>query len=176
MDGATFAWLTFTANVTNGIYNASTMNFMVDYTKGTDVGDVPVLEGTVFLSSDITPLTVTAKKTSGSADGILSIKLYTATDEGSTAIAAAEILNYAVCVENACVTIENAETYIDTSNGTTGVVDSTGDIVIYSGALQSTDTDYNIYLWIDSESLTNEQTGLTYTGYVHATATQSDAS
>ena len=34
--GATFAWLTFNATITEGTYNAASMNFLVDYTVETD--------------------------------------------------------------------------------------------------------------------------------------------
>ena len=39
--GATFAWLTFNATVTNGAYNGTTQNFVINYTKGKDIDSVP---------------------------------------------------------------------------------------------------------------------------------------
>ena len=40
--GATYAWLTYNATITNGNYLLSSMNFSVVYTKGTAVSAVPI--------------------------------------------------------------------------------------------------------------------------------------
>ena len=37
ISGATFAWLTYSVNVTGGTYNGASTNFVVNYTKGTDI-------------------------------------------------------------------------------------------------------------------------------------------
>ena len=93
--GATFAWLTQNASVTNGSYNFGTMNFSVAYTKGTALTSVPILSAPT--TSTAATLNVKANKVSGSAPGTLTIYLNT---ESSTtaALLSSGALNYAVCV------------------------------------------------------------------------------
>lgn len=42
--GATFAWLTFGTTVGANTYQGQSMNFIVDYTKGTDISYLPILD------------------------------------------------------------------------------------------------------------------------------------
>ena len=39
--GATYAWFSFALNVTTGSYSANTQNFIVTYTKGTNITSAP---------------------------------------------------------------------------------------------------------------------------------------
>lgn len=183
--GATFAWLTYTANVNNGVYNTTTMNFLVNYQGGTDISSLPMYSGDVsastFSAGSISPITVQASKQN--LDGTLYLKLHTnsgteanATD--SNLLADAGCIKYAVCVGTACSGASTTP-FSQITGVTTGVLDSTNfdtnnDIVIYEGPLTSTTTNYNIYLWIDNELITNDEIGLTYQGYVHAFAVQSE--
>ena len=63
--GATFAFLSFTATVTNSTYNGTSMNFLVDYTKGTAITGLPQIKGSTNKSGetlndlvDVTPTNV----------------------------------------------------------------------------------------------------------------------
>ena len=79
ISGATFAWLTYAVNVTGGTYNGASTNFVVNYTKGTDISDVPILTSPTV--STARSLVVSANKTSTSVDGMLSIKLTTTSSD-----------------------------------------------------------------------------------------------
>lgn len=178
--GATFAWLTYTANVNNGVYNTTTMNFLVNYQGGTDISNLPMYSGDVsastFSAASISPITVQASKQN--LDGTLYLKLHTADDTGSNSIAAAGCIRYAVCVGTAC-SGASTTAFSQITGVSTGLIDSADfdtnrDIVIYEGPLTSTTTNYNIYLWIDNELITNSEIGQTYSGYVHAFAVQDE--
>ena len=73
--GATFAWLTFNATVTNATYNGTTMNFIVNYSNGQSVTNIPQLTSGTPNTASCT--TVNAKKNTNSVDGTLTIKLST---------------------------------------------------------------------------------------------------
>lgn len=178
--GATFAWLTYTANVNNGVYNTTTMNFLVNYTGGTDISSLPMYSGDVsastFSGSSISPMTVQASKQN--LDGTLYLKIHTADDTGSNTLADAGCIKYAVCVGTACSSASTTA-FSQISGVSTGILDSADfdtnrDIVIYTGPLTVSTTNYNIYLWIDNEIITNNEIGQTYSGYVHAFAVQSE--
>ena len=74
--GATFAWLTIAASITNGNYTASTKNFIVNYTSGTAVDTLNILStpttNDILVEEGL--ITVSAYKATGSADGILNLK------------------------------------------------------------------------------------------------------
>lgn len=172
--GATFAWLTFSANVTNGNYSAGTMNFVVNYARGTDIASAPTL--TSATSETASNLMVSAYRDSTSADGTLYIKLTTSSDN---ALTNAGIVNYAVC--------SGTETAADCtgalSTGSTGVLDAgtvsaAGEKELYSvDSIPLTETHYWVFFWVDAQGLTNEiieaeETERTYSGYIHASAVQ----
>ena len=68
--GATFAWLTFNASVTNGNYAGSTLNFTYNYTTGTDVTKINILTATPArnaITAGTGYVALTASKPAGSA-------------------------------------------------------------------------------------------------------------
>ena len=159
--GATYAFLTFTATVTNATYNASTMNFIVDYSKGTDISDLPQL--TTATASTAKNLVVKAKKHTGSPNGNITIKLNTTTIEEP--LGSAGVVNYAIC-NGAC-----ADNF---SGAVTGTVGTTGTIDLLTEALSDTEVSYYVYFWLDASKIKNEHIGRTYSGNISATATQTE--
>ena len=128
ISGATFAWLTYAVNVTGGTYNGASTNFVVNYTKGTDISDVPILTSPTV--STARSLVVSANKTSTSVDGTLSITLTTTSSDILTTSGA---IKYKAC-QGECADL--------TSN--VGTVTASGTVEIFSGALQSSATSYYI--------------------------------
>lgn len=159
ISGATFAWLTYSVNVTGGTYNGASTNFVVNYTKGTDISDVPILTSPTV--STARSLVVSANKTSTSVDGTLSIKLTTTSSDILTTSGA---IKYKAC-QGECADL--------TSN--VGTVTASGTVEIFSGALQSSATSYYVYFWIDAETFSNDHVGKTYSGYISAEAQQTQS-
>ena len=159
ISGATFAWLTYAVNVTGGTYNGASTNFVVNYTKGTDISDVPILTSPTV--STARSLVVSANKTSTSVDGTLSIKLTTTSSDMLTTSGA---IKYKAC-QGECADL--------TSN--VGTVTASGTVEIFSGTLQSSATSYYVYFWIDAETFSNDHVGKTYSGYISAEAQQTQS-
>lgn len=158
ISGATFAWLIYAVNVTGGTYNGASTNFVVNYTKGTDISDVPILTSPTV--STARSLVVSANKTSTSVDGMLSIKLTTTSSDILTTSGA---IKYKVC-QGRCALTSNV-----------GTVTASGTVEIFSGALQSSATSYYVYFWIDAETFSNDHVGKTYSGYISAEAQQTQS-
>ena len=159
ISGATFAWLTYAVNVTGGTYNGASTNFVVNYTKGTDISDVPILTSPTV--STARSLVVSANKTSTSVDGTLSIKLTTTSSDILTTSGA---IKYKAC-QGECADL--------TSN--VGTVTASGTVEIFSGALQSSATSYYVYFWIDAATFSNNHVGKSYSGYISAEAQQTQS-
>ena len=123
--GATFAWLTFGVTVGNNVYAGTTVNFLVDYTKGSAVTDVPMRDSTIITPADAQVLTVKAAKHTGSADGYVSIKLTTTSDNDLTKSGA---LRWAICRSAAC-----SGSFANALN--TGKVSAKGTITLLNDAM-----------------------------------------
>jgi len=165
--GATFAFLSFTAGVINSTYNGTSMNFLVDYTKGTDISSLPQLK--TATPSTASHLVINAKKHNNSVNGYLTIKLSTTS---SNALTEDGIVNWVLC-KGACTNDFNSKKASGTitEGGTTS---EPSVITLWSDPdLINTDgTDYYIYFWIDASGITNSHVNNTYSGYVHASAIQ----
>lgn len=159
--GATYAFLTFTANVTNATYNGKTMNFLVDYTKGTDISDAPQL--TTATPETAKSLVVKAAKHAGSPNGTVTIKLNTTS---SDALTTSGVVNYAIC-KGECTTNF-------TSAVKQGTVTAQGTVDLLSEPLSATAVSYYVYFWLDASKITNEHIGKTYSGNISATAVQTE--
>lgn len=171
--GATFAWVTRNLSVTNGNYNTRTMNFVVDYSNNDgSITSIPLL--TEATPSTASHVTVSAKRASNSAPGDLT--LYLNTDKGTTggvantteALLESGAINYAVCI-GTCSSFDSITTK--------GVIDENTSIKfpILSGTpLTDEYTNYNVYFWLDSSLITENEIGSKYTGHISAEAIQVD--
>lgn len=160
--GATFAWLTFNATVTNATYNGTTMNFLVNYTKGQDISSMPQL--VTATPETATSLVINAKKNTNSVDGYLTVKL---TSTSTTSITTSGAVNWALCKGECSGSFTDAKA--------TGTVTATSTISLWTDdtIIQADPgTDYYIYFWLDSAIITSDHIGQTYSGYIHASATQ----
>ena len=173
--GATFAWLTFNASITNGNYAAGTMEFVIKYKKGTDInGAVPVL--TAGDTSNAASLNVQAYRTTNSTVGDLQIKMTTTSNNTLTT---SGVLKYAVCsgTESAAGCSGNLSN-VEGNVLSVGEITIAGENVLYETADIKTDATtayYWIFFWLDQSMITNEMTegtGMEFAGYIHASAQQ----
>lgn len=165
--GATYAWLSFTANVVNTTTTGTTLNYWVNYAKSTDLlSDMPILSNSTTTTAS--KVTVTAQRPQGSIADNITLYL-TTTSTGTLTTSGA--VKYVVC-EGDC-------TSTTFSGYTIGSVTAASTVSIYTDTLpgettsSSNDTvTYNIYFWIDVATLVNDHLGQTYEGYIHADSTQ----
>lgn len=167
--GATYAWLTYSATITNGNYLLSSMNFSVVYTKGTAVNAVPILTNPT--ATEVTSggghLAVQASKANGSAPGDLTIKLVT-NNTTNTTLLSKNALKYAACIGTCQAANLSEEIY-------KGTVSAKGELnIIPTTPLTASPTTYNIYFWLDSASVDTTIVNAEYSGYISASALQTD--
>ena len=174
--GATFALLTYTADVNNGIYNIGTTHFLVDYIGASDITDLTIFDSSImtdrYAGMNNLKRYVTASKVD--IDGTLYIKLHVNDDNDSNLLVAnAGTIRYAVYVSGDC---NNLDILSDcaSSYGLINSLDSNHDAIIFTGPLQSSPTNYTIILWLDNAMITNGLMGLNFTGYIYAFAIQSE--
>lgn len=162
--GATFAWLTFQATVTNGNYNTGTGNFLINYTKGESVTDIPIISidsASNIVTSEAKSVTVKAGKSSANnPNGNLTIKLKTVTESTDLDLTSG-VLKYAISIGDA------APTSIQS-------VSSTADLTLVSNYLLTsvTQVDFTVYFWLDAAIIDSDDMGKTYSGYIDAEAIQ----
>ena len=171
--GATFAWLTFDATVTEGTYNSASMNFLVDYTVETDpnIGNVPML--TTGTPAEAAKKYIKVKRHAGSPDGTLQLKITTtsAYTAGEIANSSVEALNYAICNGECSGSFASA-----IATGVVTKTDAAGEQVVATlSTIPTTETTYYYYFWLDASKITNEQINKSYSGYIHASATQKES-
>ena len=191
--GATFAWFTITATTTNGNYTASTKNFIINYTGGKSISKVMVTDNATVANitqetdvgqTDDGWLAVSASKTANSAKASsFAIKLHVNSNALTT-----KAVTWAIC-KGACPTTVALATVSSgtatcgsgvTNCGTVAAGASNTDITLYNDtstfntdAAVSAQT-YNVYVWVDAATTVNADLGKTFSGYIHASATQGD--
>jgi len=151
--GATFAWLTFGTTLGDNVYNGTTMNFVVDYTKGTAVQYLPILDSktakpgvnpsnTVGISAteleanEASGLVVVMKKHNNSVDGHAIVSL---TTTSTTSLTTDGVVRWAICRD---ADVEAGTQIDDTCGGgtdftnalNTGKITSAGTIVLLNDA------------------------------------------
>lgn len=167
--GATYAWLSFTATVTNSTANGTTLKYTVNYGKGDDISDIPILvNGTTTTASEVT---LTAQRPQGSIADNIKIYISTNASASDDIITSSGAIRYVIC-ETSC----NATFSGNTINSLT--TEST--VEIFSGTLEGTTASasnkthtYKIYFWLDAATITNDHINKKYSGYIHADSTQS---
>lgn len=172
--GATFAWFTATVGITTGTYNAKTLNFVINYTKGTDITTMPpMLKNSAATGGNTSTLVVAANRTSNDADGKLEIRL---TTTSSNTLTTSGALHYAVCTgtetASACTgALTSGSTGVQ---GTPGNVTAAGTKTIFTvNTIPTTKTYYWVHFWLDGDVVTNAHANQAYAGYIHAYAQQS---
>ena len=198
--GATFAWLTMQATVNNANYTGVSKDFVINYSGGSAVGNLNQVGNSNALTSNITSessastvgdgwLAVTASKEASSAKAAnFKIKL-----KINTNTIASNSLVYAVCHGNCPTNVSLA-----TVSGTTAIcgsgVDACGviqggytttaqdveDVTLFTDtstfntdASVATQT-YNVYFWLNVDTIGSTDMGANFNGYIYATATQGE--
>lgn len=185
--GATFAWLTFSATVTNGTYAGNSLNFSFSY-SGNNITAMKMLGTTPARNSFAvgTGYTViSASKAAGTAKAsAFNIKLH----KTSASITDFTVIRYVVCRNATATNCNNSVTTalpsaVSGNFVARGQLSSATDITLYTdtttfnveGAASMT---YYVYLWIDGTLVTStNQSGIvgkTFSGYIFADATQGD--
>ena len=159
--GATYAFLTFSATITNATYNAKTMNFIVDYTKGTDITNLPQLK--TATPDTAASLVVMAKKQAGSPNGNITIKLNTTRID--TPLGTDGVVNFAAC-KGACTDLN--------TTSIKGTISGVGTIPLFTEALATTDTSYYVYFWLDASKMNTDHLNKTYEANISASAEQTE--
>ena len=187
--GATFAWLTFNASVTNGNYAGSTLNFTYNYTTGTDVTKINILTATPArnaITAGTGYVALTASKPAGSAKASkFDLILKKTTNE----IGVSNVVKYAVCKSATATDCNNsASTAIPSATNTTWVAlgtisTGTTDQTLYSdtssfAAEGAATANYYVYFWVNSDAIItgnqNQVVGKSFAGYIYATSQQTD--
>lgn len=168
--GATFAWFTFSVNVSNGNYNAATGKFSIDYVGGGEIRSAPIV--TTGTPENATVKQITAKLSNASISGKITIKLTTSSTNLLTTSGA---INYAICKSES----ETSTCTTDFSNAVaTGSITESGEKILYADTKDLTTATryYFVYFWIDGSKVTAEMVGDSdekkYTGYIHASGEQ----
>ena len=169
--GATFAWFTFSVNVSNGNYNAATGKFSIDYVGGGEITSAPIV--TTGTPENATVKQITAKLSNASISGKITIKLTTSSTNLLTTSGA---INYAICKSasdtSTCTTVfSNAVA--------TGSITASGEKILYDDKddpLTTATRYYFVYFWLDGSKVTAEMVGdgdeKKYSGYIHASGEQ----
>lgn len=192
--GATYAWLTISANVTNGNYTVKTKNFVINYVGGSAITDTVQTSNatTTNITSATTAndsttdgwLAVMAQKDATSAGASdFTIKLHITSNTLTT-----KALTYAVCHGDCPTGVALATVASGTATCGTGVTacgtiaanQTNKDVTLYTdnttfnkdGAVET--QTYNIYIWLDAGTIVANDIGKSFSGYIHASATQGD--
>lgn len=180
--GATFAWFTYDITLNKSGYNFISKNFSIVYDKGTAITAVPTFASDPVIA-DFTGnggnINVSAKTVSGSLDGTFNLYLFINTvgqNATPAAVISSGIIKYAVCVGNQ--TIANA-TYKGRINSTTAESIQENSVEVYKrvtlvngDSVTSSQKDYHVYIWLDAAAIDSTTSGLSFSGYIGASATQ----
>ena len=193
--GATYAWLTINATVTNGTYNGGSKHFYITYDGGSAISAVKMLASGSATKTNITSagtagasttdgwLAVTASKDSGSAKAS-SFKINL--DISNNTLVSNSIV-YALCVgtcttTGALATVSNGVATCGTNVTTCGVIDGGDetDQLLYNDTTTFnvdgtvSETTYNIYFWLNADSIVDTDIGKSFTASISAEATQGE--
>lgn len=183
--GATFAFLLFTTNITNGNYNTKTKDFNIIYKGGTAVSEMLQTDNPTTSNLSKGSLLVTASKTAETAKAS-SFKINL--DITNNTITTKSIA-YAVC-KNSCPTDVKLATISGSGTSTTatcasgvvacGTISGTTDITLYddtetfntNSAVPT--TTYKIYFWVNLATLVETDFDKEFSAKITASATQGD--
>ena len=161
--GATFAWITRNVAITRGSYQTDTLNFIVDYNKGSNVDDLVELANPGPNTTGIKVVSITAGKGGSKLPGNLTITLNTTSV--SNKITQDGYIKYGYCIG----------TCTNNNFAGTGSVTGTAPInIITNTPLQDPAIVYNIYFWYDGTMNSETYAGLAYQGNITASATQTE--
>lgn len=155
--GVTYAWFTWASD--NTIINGQSGCFNIVYEKGTDVSGTLTPSATYEGGVNATVKINISDACNITGQATISLN----TDASTNLELSAGAVKYAV--------------YQGSDEIATGTIDQTGDkdlaTVTLTQATTAT-TEYTVYVWIDGALSDNSYVGKTYSGYIHASATQTE--
>ena len=190
--GATFAMLSATAVVNNSVYNGTSKNFIINYNGSAAVSGFKQISSGSATVAAITSSTsagvandawaaVTASKTANDAPAS-SFKIKLAITENTLTT---NSIVWALCKGNcptgtALATVSGGSAACGSGVTKCGTITagSKTEVELYNDTTTfNTDsavsaTTYNIYFWLDNDTITNDDLGTSFAGYIHASATQ----
>lgn len=184
--GATFAWLSVTATVNNQ-FVGNTKNFIINYGKGTDIGTSTnkVLQLRNPTKSQVTTgkTTVTAEKTDRDAPAshfILTLNLTANSFVTDSVIYAAcktsscPTTALATVAANGTITCGTNVTCGKITHGSLEAINVYDDTTTFNTDAAVNSTSYDVYLWIDSLLLSNDDmdASASIAGNISASAVQ----
>ena len=199
--GATFAWLTYSINVTNGNYNVETSCFDINYENGADIsGTLNMVAGPLNGRSTTISIginegcNVTAKGKIESVINSISSKLYATTTAPCENTDTLETLtnynNQPNCETNEGNTVLTRvwttdaalkyAIYQETFSGIPIKVgrinQSTGTIILHDNFQLNvgSSTKYYIIIWLDGNIADSEYVSQSFSGYIKASAIQQE--
>ena len=163
--GATYAWLTIAFTANNANYNTKSKNFVVNFTKGDAIANLPSL-GTPTKDT-ASSLVVKAYRPSTSAPGTLTIYLNNQSTTENNVIVTAGLLKYSYCIGTNCTDeVFTANTKTVPTGAKVPLITNT--------TLNTSSTDYTLYFWLDGEKINSTHAGKTFSGFISAEARQSE--
>lgn len=190
--GATFAWLSATTVINNSVFTGTSKNFIITYNGSANISGFKEIKSGSATTAAITSATsasvandawaaVTASKTVNDAPAN-SFKVKLAITQNTMATNA---IVWAICKGNcpantALATITGGSAVCGTGVTNCGTIaaGSQTEVVLYNDTstfnvdTAVNATTYNVYFWIDSDTLSNDDMGASFGGYIHAAATQ----
>lgn len=187
--GATFAWLSFTANITNANLTGSSRNFTFTYAQGTAISELLPLTQTPArnaITASKGYITVSASKAANTPRAS-SFKLILNITE--TEVGVPGLIRFAVCRHATASNCNNSVSTaipasksgnfvaVGTVNNTTGAQTLYEDTDTFKNEGAATGN-YYVYFWIDA-SVINEDNlasaeGKKFAGHIYAEATQGE--
>lgn len=160
--GGTYAFLTFSANVTNATYNVTSTCFDIDFETGEAITGTLVQSSTPHggLSGVVRMNIKEECRTSGRG----TLTLDVASEEGSSILLSEGALKYAVYED------ETEEPVA------AGVIDTNGEIDLYDNFVlpRTFYKEYYIYIWLDGTIADNSYANIPFSASIKASATQSN--
>lgn len=196
--GATFAWLTYAINVTNGNYNVETSCFDVNYENGADISGTlnmvanPLNGRSTTISIGINEeCNIVAKGKIELVINSISSKLYeTTTAHCENALTLETLLNYPN--QTGCETVTNLTRVWTTESALKYAIyeenfsgepikvgrinQSTGTIILLDDFQLNvgSSTKYYISIWLDGNIADSQYVNQSFSGYIKASAIQQD--
>ena len=191
--GATFAWISANTAIQNAIFSDTSKNFIITYAGSSDVSGFKQIKSGSATTGAITNASsanvagdawaaVTASKTANDAPASsFTVKLNVTENTFKT-----NAIVWAICKGNcptsvALATVSNGTATCGTGVSNCGTIasETTGEVTLYNDAATfntdaSASATYNVYFWIDDDTLSNNDIGKQFAGYIHANATQGD--
>lgn len=175
--GLTYAWFAWASS--NTTISVSSKCFTINYTNGTNIGSGSGSPTSLAMSTDYTGGLYTDVKlaisSSCSIEGTGTIKLTTSSFKYSNGTSAVSLISGGTTLKYALATVtNNVPTLISSCSGSITSVGE-NDLCTFdltSSTSASNAQTYRVYVWVDGNNAGSAFAGVTYSGYISASANQ----